>query len=474
MALPNVFEQIKDGGLGLAAPALARVFGAVGNCSKGTVEQIYAFNDPDTLEDTLGQGTLVDQLLSAFANGARRVKAVRCDVTGGTAADPGTVVDDVGNTGTGTAEATGTPTNDRDFRAVCTVSGGVGTAKVKLSYDGGVSYGEELLLVETLPGPPKAAELDLGNGSKIKFTDAITVPEGSFVVNDAWTWQCSEAKPTTEKRLDAIDVIVEDLEIWWVHVTDVSDETDWASISTLRGELLTKHVYLDFLMEGDRPGAAETTDQWVIALQASSAGFYDYGIAVNAGWLLYVDRNGYSVIRNGAGIVSGLRASKSKVCESIGWVRGYPVRGALGLFPTDLKNSHIETLDIARYVTFRFFQGYGYRVTNARQMATETSDYRYGETVETVFKAVRLVRTAAMPYIEALADEAGLIAYQKSIESPLEMMLDDGEITGYELSIPPGQDIHGTGEVKAYLTIIPVAIMRKLTIEFALSKPKTT
>ena len=48
MALPNVHEEIKDGGLGLIAPANAGVFGIVGNASKGNNEQIYYLNDPAT------------------------------------------------------------------------------------------------------------------------------------------------------------------------------------------------------------------------------------------------------------------------------------------------------------------------------------------------------------------------------------------------------------------------------------------
>lgn len=474
MALPNVHEQIKDGGLGLVPPGMARTFGIVGNSSGGTAEEIYGFNDPATAEETLGKGTLVERIQAAFALGAQRVKAVRVDPTGGTAADPGTVTAGASNTGTGTVTTSGTPENDRDFKAICTVSGGVGTAKVKISYNGGITYQEERLLKETAVGPPKEAEIDLGNGSKVKFTDAATMPEASFIKDDYWTWQCTEAKPTDAKRIDAAEKLGEDNEVWWILISDASDSTFWASISTIIADLQLKHRYIFFICETDRPSGAETTQEWVSALETEADGFEDKDICICAGWLLLADRTGMALIQNGGGVICGLMASKSKVSESIGWVQNFPISPGISLFPLDLTEALIETLDLARYTTFRSFPGYGFRVTNCRQMANITSDYRYTETLEVVYKAVRLVRTAAVPYIQAGADEAGLIAYQKALEGPLEYMKADKDIVGYELSIPSGQNVTSTGEVKAYLTLIPVPIMRKLTIVFGLGAPKTT
>ena len=45
-----------------------------------------------------------------------------------------------------------------------------------------------------------------------------------------------------------------------------------------------------------------------------------------------------------------------------------------------------------------------------------------------------------------------------------------GEIEGFEVLIPSGQDIVGTGEVKVQLSIIVKGIMRKITLIFGLTK----
>jgi hypothetical protein len=82
MALPNVQEVIKDGGLGVISTANAGVFGMEGNASAGTVETLYAIGDPATAEDTFEAGTLVERILDAFANGATRIIACRVDTAG--------------------------------------------------------------------------------------------------------------------------------------------------------------------------------------------------------------------------------------------------------------------------------------------------------------------------------------------------------------------------------------------------------
>lgn len=473
MALPNVYEEIKDGGLGLIAPANAGVFGIVGNASQGNNEEIYILNDPATAEDTFEAGTLLERILDAFGNGATKILVVKADPTDGTAASYTDPTAGSGNSGTGTVvkpTTPGTPNSDRDFKIVIT-DGGVdgslaaGGVKIKISQNGGLTYGDDITLASSSP-----QTIDLGNGTTVEFTDNET-PEGSFVKDDYWTLSSTEAKPTTQKVLDAVEVLGENDEVAWIHVSDATDETFWASISTYNAELEAKHKYIYFVMESDRPTDSETTDQWITTLQTASSLYFEKRVMVCAGWGLLTDRNGEALIRNGAGIVDGLTA-RAKVQESIGWVRGFKVNNMLSLYPTDLTEAQIDTLDQARYATFRFWPGHGYRVTNGRMMATQTSDYRYLETLRVVNKAVKLVRSAAVPFVQAVADAAGLIAYQKSLENPLEQMKTDNEIVGYELLIPAGQDVTSTGEVLAQLTVIPVPIMRKLTIVFGLGKPK--
>jgi len=470
MSLGNVKPTIKDGGLGMIPPANSGVFGIVGNASLGNNEEIYILNDPATAEDTFEAGTLLERILDAFATkGAGKIIAVKSDPTGGTAADAGTPTADGGNTGTGEVAATGTPKNDRDFILVITDGGADGSlvgggVKIKISKNGGISYGDEITL-----GISSPQTVSLGNGSSVQLTDNAT-PAGSFVANDFWTWSCAEAKPTTQKVLDAVEVAVESNEIAWIHVTDTTDNTFWASISTLNATIKASYKYIYFLLEADKPGAEETTDQWITSLLTDSAAFFDYDVAVCAGWGLFTDKNGEALIRNGAGVIDGLIA-KAIVNESIGWVGGMRINNMLSLFPLDLNEAQIETLDESgRYITFRFWPGHGFRATGGRTMAAITSDFQSLENLRPVYKGVKQARTAMIPFVKSVADDAGLIALQKTGEGPLEAMKSDGEIRGYEVFIPAGQDIVSTGEVKVQMTFKVFGIMSDIILTVGLGK----
>lgn len=469
MGLPNVQEVIKDGGLGLISPANSGVFGIAGAAYTGNNEEIYILNDPSTAEDTFEAGSMLERILDAFANGATKILAVRADPTGGTAAEKGTPSPDGSNTSTGTVTTTGVPKNDRDYKLVITNGGADGSlagggVKIKISKNGGLTYDDDVTLGSSSP-----QTVSLGNGTNAVLTDHAT-PAGSFVKNDFWTWLCTEAKPTTQKVLDAVEVLGENNEIAWIHVCDATDSTFWASISTLNATLKTNHKYIFFVLESDRPTSSETTDQWITAVNSDSASFFDSDVLICAGWGLLTDRNGVAVIRNGGGVVDGLFA-KARVHESIGWVGGIKVTNMLRLFPTDLSEAQIGTLDeTGRYATFRFWPGQGFRATNGRAMATLTSDYRYIESTRTLYKAVKQVRINATPFVNSVADVSGLIALQKTCEAPLEAMKSAGEIEGFEVLIPAGQDIVGTGIVKVQLSIIVKGIMRTITLTFGLTK----
>ena len=462
MSLPNVKEVIKDGGLGLIAPAASGVFGIAGPAAAGNNEQLYILNDPATAEDTFTAGSLLEAIQDAFANGATKILAVKADPAGGSAATSGSIT----HTGTGNATTAtgGTPQSDREFKLEVTVgaTSDVAGGKYKLSQNGGLTWGAETKF------PASGTAIDLGNGAAITFTNAGSTPE--LVAGDTYSWSTTEAKPTTQKTLDAVEILGDNDELSWIHVVGATDSTFRASISAYNAGLKAQHKYIFFVLEADRPAAGETTDQWITALNADSASFFDSDVMVNAGWGLLTDRHGEAVIRNGAGIIDGLIA-KAAVHQSIGWVGGLRVNNMLRLFPTDLNEAQIETLDeTGRYATFRFWPGQGFRATNGRAMASATSDYRYLESTRTMYKAVKLVRTAALPFVNSVADAAGLIALQKTCETPLDAMRSAGEIEGFEVLIPAGQDIVSIGAVKVQVSVIVKGIMRTITLTFGLAR----
>jgi hypothetical protein len=466
--LPGVNETIRDGGLGIISAARSGIFGLVGNASLGTAEQIYILGDPATAENTLEAGTLLEAVLDAFANGASKIIAVKTDPTGGTAAANGTVTHKTGGTSTGTCTVTGTPKNDRSFKVVITSAGATGGlvgggVKIKISKNGGISYGDPITLSAASP-----QTISLGNGTSVVLTDNGT-PAGSFVLDDYWTWSCTEAKPTNAKLLDAAEIAAQSDEIEWIHVSDETDSTLWAALSTLNATLETGHKYIGFMVEAIGPTSSQTADQWVAAGQAAIASYFDDSVMVVKSYGILTDRNGEALVRNCAGNADGLLA-QAKVHQSIGWVGGFPVNNMLSLYPADITDAHIDTLDEARYMTFRFWPGHGFRCTHGKTAAPLTSDFQFFEFRRTLNKGVKLVRMACIPFVESVADKAGLVALQKMAETPLDRMKADGEVDGYGVLIPSGQDITGTGQVRVQVTIVVKGIMRTISLTFGLAK----
>jgi hypothetical protein len=465
--LPGVYESVKDGGLGILPPSNSGTFGIVGAAAQGDNNSIYILNSPAGAEDIFDQGTMVERILDAFANGATKILAVKADPTEGTAAEKGTPAADGDNTSTGTVTTTGTPKNDRNYKLVITDAGTNGSiagggVRIKISQNGGITYGSEIILPASSP-----QTIALGNGTNAVLTDNAT-PAGSFVEDDFWTWACTEAKPTTQKVLDAIEVVAASNEITWIHVCDASDNTFWASISALNAELKLKHRYIAFFLEAEPPAADDTANDWVADLLAESTTFFDYDVKVVAAYGLFTDRHNNAQLRNAGGVNCGLRAT-GKICESVGWVGGKPIKNCLGIYPTDLNDGHIETLEEqGRYATVRLWDDYGFRMTSGRMMAPLTSDFQYDENLLPLYKAVKLVRRVQIAYVNSLGGEGGLIAFQKSSEAVLKAMVADEIIDGYEFSIPAGQNIVGTGKLKVHIGVVNKGVMREIEPVFGL------
>lgn len=468
MALPGVNETIKDGGMGIIPPN-AEVFGIVGNAGAGTVEQLYIIGSPTEALDTFGSGTLLEKIRDIYsvANAPSKVYAVRADPTGGTAADFGTPVADGSNTSTGTVVTSGVPTEDRLYSLLITDAGVdgsiVGTGiKVKISENGGLTYGEERSLGSTSP-----EVITLDNGEIITLTDNAT-PAGSFVLDDSWTWRCTEAKATTANVLAAFDVVAAEAEVGRILVAEAVDSTFAASISTKLTALNALHQYVTVMLESDPPDIGEATATWVTSQPTEWDTFFNYRILVVPGMGYFTDITGATVVRNASGLFCGLRGS-ADVQESIAHVRRFPLNNVVGVYPDDLTVAQIEVLYDARLTCLRYWDGNGYRCVAGRMLATATSDFQRWEWVEALYKGVRLVRAKAIAWVEGPADADSLGAFQEDLKAPLENMKVMGEIDDYTLTVLD-TDVLGTGEVAVELTIVVVGIIKTISLTFGLGR----
>lgn len=184
------------------------------------------------------------------------------------------------------------------------------------------------------------------------------------------------------------------------------------------------------------------------------------------------------------GIVLGL-LSAAAVHQSIGWVKNFPTGVNVPAFGDgkllrDLDKAVIEQLDSERYIFFRTYPGISDSYVNdSHTMDDATSDYAMIESVRTMDKAVRGIRTYLIPelggniYIDA--DTGKMQSYsvthlQTTAGKALEDMEKAGELSGYAVEIDPEQDILSTSEVEVVIKQVAVGVMRKIKVKIGFAK----
>lgn len=172
--------------------------------------------------------------------------------------------------------------------------------------------------------------------------------------------------------------------------------------------------------------------------------------------------------------------SAAAVHESIAWVEKFPTGIALpafgdGTLLRDLDTAVVESLDAARYIFFVEYSGLaGAYFNDSHTMDDDTSDYAYIESVRTMDKACRNVRTYVLPKLgrpmKVDASTGKLEAYvvedlQLTAGKALEDMEKAGELSGYVVEIDPDQNILSTSCVEMVIKQVGVGVMRKLNIK---------
>lgn len=200
---------------------------------------------------------------------------------------------------------------------------------------------------------------------------------------------------------------------------------------------------------------------------------------------LYKDKdNAGKASVSGLGVVLGL-ISKAKVHQCIASVKRCPTGITVPAFGdgTELRNMDpalVDQLDTARYLFFITQLGQsGSFMNDSHTMDSATSDYASIESVRTMDKAVRGIRTYM---ITELADniyvdpETGklkshCVAYLETQAGlALEAMEKAGEISGYKVEIDPDQNVETSGELEIMIKNVASPVMRRIRIKIGFAK----
>ena len=184
------------------------------------------------------------------------------------------------------------------------------------------------------------------------------------------------------------------------------------------------------------------------------------------------------------GVMLGL-LSAAAVHQSISWVKQFPTGISVpafgdGTLLRNLDNALIEQLDAARYLFLVTHVGQaGSYVNDSHTMDSATSDYAMIESVRTMDKAVRGIRTYLIPELGGnvyIDPETGKMQsysvthLETTANKALEDMEKAGELSGYKVEIDPEQNVLSTSEVEIVINQVAVGVMRKFKIKIGFAK----
>ena len=335
--------------------------------------------------------------------------------------------------------------------------GALNEGTYQLSTDGGDNFDRE----RTIPVDGKVVLADFGV--------AVTFPTGAYTAGTTYSCRLLAPAPSIVDVMSALEGPLAIYDVEYVLVAGETDSVDWAAAQTKADELWNLQRPTYFKMETRLPRDGEDLNDFAAYLLAESQGFAGRFVTVCCQYGEVTDTTGATRLRNAGGLQAG-RVMSIPVQRATGRVRDGNV-SQLSL-PENWESIQ-STLEEDGYLTAKKYAGLeGVYWGDSRTMADDTSDYRYEEVLRTVFKAVRLLRTAAL---KSMYDEAGDplkpnstngLAYLKAnLENALDTMVkaNPQELASYVVDIASGQDIVNNG-VAVDVTLIGIPIIREIKL----------
>lgn len=246
-------------------------------------------------------------------------------------------------------------------------------------------------------------------------------------------------------------------------------DTENAPLSTLYAPLVSNYKNLPSNLATNNPRVS------VVIAQAGSG----------TGAELYKSKdNKTKATVSAIGVALGT-LSKAVVHQCIAWVKNFPSGISMpalgdGTLVRTIDKGELEKLDTNRYLFLNNVVGVaGSYWNDSHTMDSPTSDYAAIESVRTMDKAVRGIRTYLTPelggnvYIDP--DTGKLQSYtvshlETTANIPLEEMEKAGELSGYKAEIDAEQDVLSTSTIEVTIKNVPVGVVRKFKVKIGFVK----
>lgn len=447
MALPEAKIKTKDGGLGIIAPSGDNVVVKMGICSAGTANQLYTFNDLQTLIDTLGTGPLVEALAETLSRAGGPVYGIRITPT-----TPGsnTAVVHAG-TGTSVMTVAGVPLDDYDVK-VKIIDGAANlaanTASFQYSLDGGDTWSPTTAI------PVSGIVPIAGTGLTLTFG------AGTFVAADTYVFTSTSGTYGPTDANTAIAALNgESLVYSLIHIIGVMTATNAAAMAaalqtTMDAAFNTLFTYARVIIEAD------DTDN---NLKTSFLTTVAERVVVAAGMCELVSALTQRIYKRSAAWPAVSRLTATPPHTHPGEVDLGALVGVTKLYRDEYKT---PALDAARFMTLRTFRGkVGFYITRGPTMAAPGSDFSNIMNCRVMDKACALTRNKTLNFLNkdlrvdplsGQIDGRDATSIESAINQDLSTQINaKGQASGSAVVVDRTTNILATSEIKVDVQVIP-------------------
>ena len=500
----KVNEKITDGTSGLS-PNSGPIAIVVGTSSKGTLGTTISLGKKSDIRTILGYGEMPDRILDMQKTMADvSILAIPTEESVGT-------ISNLKEVGKHKLTIIGNPRYKSDLKITVTNKGGLGTAEVNIVSTGDKVFEESFIIPkkvvaklikdgivdktkdEIVDGLIKLEDLGISlqfpTGDVIYYDKdepaTLTIPatesspaQPATPANLANSWSFSTTAPKASSFEIIEPIVLQALEMYtpeFVFIAQPVDGEFVKALGSLSERLFEDHKPVMFLTETDLD--LGTASKPITIDEAISLKTKEFS-KINSRFVSVVCQPGY--VRTSAGKVkrsaSGLSAghiTKANVNQSIGATNNFAIYDFELL--ENWNNAHSRALDESRFVTLRTYAGLNNLFwTNGRTLASDKSDYRYIEVVRTVFKAIRLSRRAALPFIQSNGDTIGLQNLLTEVRSAIDTMVTNTpkELDDFDIELPKDQDVANNGVI-LNIELFGIPIIRTINLNFMFKYKKS-
>jgi hypothetical protein len=468
MALPDAIIDLQDNRLGSVPADNSGAHVKIGVSSAGVANTLYTIARVDDVKTKVVSGPGPESAAKAVRKGIRPVYFMPLGIATPGAAGAVTAV------GTSTSVLTVAGAAKDSYSVIVTITRAganlaANTAAFTVSLDGGDTTSPET-------GVPVSG---IYTGLTTETGLTLTFGAGTFVIGTTYTFVCTAPQADTTTLAAALDAVLATpgLNIEGIQICAPLNAVAAAVLASKIDAARAQYRFWWGAGETRLPTAAESTDQWETAILADFANHFHRWSVIGAADAEVISELTARVDRRNPMSEMLNHALKGAISQSVGEVARGTVQGITKLYHDDFGREKLSK----RFMTMRTFDGLGgFYATHGQTLAPVNSDFQKFENIRTINAVARAARLVGLKYVnsrfrvngDGTLNTLDLEALISDFNTPMDKLVNAGDLSGYTVSIDPTQNILSTKQIAVYVDCIPVGIAETIRVFIGYLNPR--